>query len=47
LLVEVNRTQITIRPIAELVEGGPLSDVVLHDAVHQLMATPIVIASAG
>jgi tartrate-resistant acid phosphatase type 5 len=47
LLVEANRTQLTIRPIAGLVEGSPLSDLVLRDAAHQTVATPIVISSAG
>lgn len=47
LLIEINRVQMTIRPIAELVTGNPLSAVVLGDAAHQPVATPIVIASTG
>jgi hypothetical protein len=47
LLIEINRAQMTIRPIAELVRGSPLSEVALRDAAHQPVTAPIVIASTG
>lgn len=45
-LVEVNRGQMTIRPIAALATGQPLSDVVLHDTTQQPVSIPIVISQS-
>ena len=45
LLIEINRAQMTIRPMAELVTGAPLSEIERRDAAQQPVTAPIVIAS--
>jgi len=47
LLIEANRTQMTITPIAEISAGQPLTSVLLRDAKNKEIGTPIVISSSG
>jgi hypothetical protein len=44
LLIEIKGVQMTLRPIAAGVPGSPLSEVVLRDAAHQPVTTPVIIA---
>ena len=45
LLVEGNRAQLTITPMAEVSEGSTLSSIPLRDGKNQVVSTPIIIAS--
>jgi hypothetical protein len=47
LLIEGNRSQMTITPIAESSEGHPLTAIELRDARNKLVATPIIVSSSG
>ncbi|MEK6322925.1 MAG: metallophosphoesterase [Acidobacteriota bacterium] len=47
LLIEGNRAQMTVTPIAEAVPGQPLSNLPLKDAKNQPVAAPFVISSSG
>ena len=47
LLVEGNRAQLTVTPIAEPVAGQLLTSISLRDAKNQPMAAPIIISSSG
>jgi hypothetical protein len=47
LLIEGNRTQLTITPMAEASVGNPLSGIALKDAKSQPLATPIIISNSG
>jgi hypothetical protein len=47
LLVEGNRAQMTITPIAETAAGEPLASISLKDAKNQPVAAPIIISSSG
>lgn len=47
LLIEGNRAQMTITPIAETAAGEPLSNIALKDAKNKPVSAPIVISSSG
>ena len=47
LLIEGNRAQMIVTPIAEASPGQPLSNVSLTDAKNQPVAAPIIISSSG
>ncbi|HZM85957.1 MAG TPA: metallophosphoesterase [Blastocatellia bacterium] len=47
LLIEGNRTQMTVTPIAAASEGNPLSGITLKDAKNKPFANPIVISTSG